>query len=52
MNEYIITILLLQKTKPLAVIEPFYCTLCHVLYLLLILRGYFVREVSSEVSEQ
>lgn len=29
MAEYIIAILLLKKTKPLTVIEPFYCTICH-----------------------
>jgi len=30
-NEYIVAILLLKKTKPLAVIKPFYRSVCHLL---------------------
>jgi hypothetical protein len=30
-DEYIVAIFLLEKTKTLAVIEPFYCTISHLL---------------------
>jgi hypothetical protein len=33
MYEHIFTVLLLQKTKPLAVIEPLHHTFCHFCYL-------------------
>jgi hypothetical protein len=31
MHEYVFAILLLEKTKTLAVIEPFYSSFCHLL---------------------
>jgi hypothetical protein len=34
MNEYIRAILLLDETKPLAVIEPLHDTICHANFLL------------------
>ena len=37
MNKNIFSIFLLKKTKPLAVIEPFYRSIYHVLHLLILL---------------
>jgi hypothetical protein len=56
-NKYVITVLLLEKTKTLAVIEPFYCTICHLLTSpdvssLILLRNFAARLVYNSLHVQ